>query len=137
MNMKFSKTVLNSDEKLGRTCGPDKSLHASRRLAHTVQYYTAGRKLLDAKAHPEKHKNLLVRVGGYSAYFIDSPAGAAGRNSKTHIPRDFIKQISGGRTSLGSSLFHVDLLLGIFKSLACRDCPVKAAKMEREGIVNE
>ena len=23
--------------------------------------------------HPEKHKNLLVRVGGYSAYFIDLP----------------------------------------------------------------
>ena len=29
--------------------------------------------LIDAQAHPEKHKNLLVRVGGYSAYFIDLP----------------------------------------------------------------
>jgi len=27
--------------------------------------------LLDAKAHPEKHRDLIVRVAGYSAYFID------------------------------------------------------------------
>jgi formate C-acetyltransferase len=29
--------------------------------------------LLDAQACPENHRNLLVRVGGYSAYFIDLP----------------------------------------------------------------
>jgi pyruvate-formate lyase len=27
--------------------------------------------LLDAQAHPEKHTNLMVRVAGYSAYFVD------------------------------------------------------------------
>ena len=27
--------------------------------------------LLDAKIHPENHKNLIVRVGGYSDYFIN------------------------------------------------------------------
>jgi pyruvate-formate lyase len=26
--------------------------------------------LRDAKIHPEKHKNLVVRVGGFSAYFV-------------------------------------------------------------------
>jgi len=25
--------------------------------------------LLDAKAHPENHQNLIVRVGGFSGYF--------------------------------------------------------------------
>ena len=25
--------------------------------------------LLDAKVHPEKHENLIVRVGGFSEYF--------------------------------------------------------------------
>lgn len=26
--------------------------------------------LLDAKTHPEKHRDLVVRVGGFSAYFV-------------------------------------------------------------------
>jgi formate C-acetyltransferase len=28
-------------------------------------------RLLDAKAHPEKHRNLIVRVWGWSGYFIE------------------------------------------------------------------
>jgi len=31
--------------------------------------------LLDAQAHPEKHSDLLVRVAGYSAYFVDLSKG--------------------------------------------------------------
>ena len=27
--------------------------------------------LLDAKAHPENHRDLIVRVGGYSDYFCN------------------------------------------------------------------
>lgn len=27
--------------------------------------------LLDAKVHPENHPNLIVRVGGYSDYFVN------------------------------------------------------------------
>jgi formate C-acetyltransferase len=27
--------------------------------------------LLDAKAHPERHRDLVVRISGYSAYFND------------------------------------------------------------------
>ena len=27
--------------------------------------------LLDAQAHPENYRNLLVRVAGYSAFFVD------------------------------------------------------------------
>ena len=26
--------------------------------------------ILDAMEHPEKHKNLVVRIGGYSEYFV-------------------------------------------------------------------
>lgn len=31
--------------------------------------------LLDAQKHPEKHSNLIVRVAGYSAYFVDLSKG--------------------------------------------------------------
>jgi len=27
--------------------------------------------LLDAKEHPERHRNLMVKVAGYSARFVD------------------------------------------------------------------
>ena len=29
------------------------------------------KELLDAQQHPEKHVDLVVRVAGYSAYFVD------------------------------------------------------------------
>jgi formate C-acetyltransferase len=31
--------------------------------------------LLDAQEHPERHADLLVRVAGYSAYFVDLSKG--------------------------------------------------------------
>jgi formate C-acetyltransferase len=31
--------------------------------------------LLDAQAHPERHQNLIVRVAGYSTYFVDLSKG--------------------------------------------------------------
>ena len=30
--------------------------------------------LLDAKVHPDRHRDLIVRVGGYSDYFVDLPS---------------------------------------------------------------
>lgn len=39
---------------------------------HQLQLNTLNReKLLDAKAHPELHKNLIVRVWGWSGYFVE------------------------------------------------------------------
>jgi pyruvate formate-lyase/glycerol dehydratase family glycyl radical enzyme len=41
-----------------------------------IQFNVVDRKtLLDAQAHPEKHSDLLVRVAGYSAYFVDLSKG--------------------------------------------------------------
>jgi formate C-acetyltransferase len=31
--------------------------------------------LLDAQKHPERHQNLIVRVAGYSTYFVDLSKG--------------------------------------------------------------
>ena len=41
-----------------------------------VQFNTVDRKTLqDAQIHPENHRNLIVRVAGYSAYFVDLAKG--------------------------------------------------------------
>jgi formate C-acetyltransferase len=72
--MKFSKSVLNTPEKLEKLGWLIKAF--MKRNGWHVQFNIHSREeLLDAREHPENHKNLLVRVGGYSAYFIDLPPG--------------------------------------------------------------
>ena len=72
MNMKFSKSVLNSDEKLQKLAWLIKTF--MKRGGWHLQFNIHSREeLLDAQKNPAGHKNLLVRVGGYSAYFIDLP----------------------------------------------------------------
>ena len=72
MNMKFSKSILNSGEKkekmaqLIRTFIKRNGWHIQFNI-HSIE------ELQDALENPAEHKNLLVRVGGYSAYFIDLP----------------------------------------------------------------
>jgi len=48
-------------------------------FSHGGQQYTAylvsPEELLDAKKHPESHRDLIVRVGGYSDYFVNLEAG--------------------------------------------------------------
>lgn len=72
MNMKFSKSVLNTDEKLQKLAWM--ILTFMKRGGWHIQFNIHSREeLLDAQKNPAAHKNLLVRVGGYSAYFIDLP----------------------------------------------------------------
>ena len=74
MNMKFSKTILNTDEKLQKLAWLIKAF--MKRGGWHIQFNIHSREeLLSAQACPAEHKNLLVRVGGYSAYFIDLPKG--------------------------------------------------------------
>jgi formate C-acetyltransferase len=74
MNMKFSKSLLNTPEKIEKLGWLVKAFN--KRDGWHIQFNIHSREeLLDAQAHPESHKNLLVRVGGYSAYFIDLPPG--------------------------------------------------------------
>jgi formate C-acetyltransferase len=68
LNQKFSGTVMQSRasrEKLGiliDTFFRNGGQHIQFNMVDTEE-------LLDAKAHPEKHRDLVVRVGGFSAYF--------------------------------------------------------------------
>ena len=72
MNMKFSKSVLNTDDKLQKLSWLIKAF--MKRSGWHIQFNIHSREeLLDAQKNPASHRNLLVRVGGYSAYFIDLP----------------------------------------------------------------
>ena len=69
LNQKFSGTVMQSPESreklaiLTDTFFKNGGQHIQYNMVDTEE-------LLDAKAHPEKHRDLVVRVGGFSAYFI-------------------------------------------------------------------
>ncbi|MBR3966368.1 MAG: hypothetical protein IKJ91_04750 [Clostridia bacterium] len=74
LQMKFAKSVF----------GTEKGMDAFISLAKT--YFSLGgqqlsinvvskEELLDAKKHPERHKDLVVRVGGYSDYFNNLEEG--------------------------------------------------------------
>lgn len=70
LNQKFSPDVLATEE------GLDKLAHLIRayfRLdGHHVQFNVIdGRTLREAQRHPEKHRDLMVRVAGYSDYFVN------------------------------------------------------------------
>ena len=71
-NVKFSKAVLNTPEKLSKLASLVKTFN--KRGGWHIQFniHTA-EELLAAQKEPAAHKDLLVRVGGYSAYFVDLP----------------------------------------------------------------
>ncbi|MDA8235060.1 MAG: hypothetical protein M0Z31_09735, partial [Clostridia bacterium] len=71
-NMKFSKAVLNSPEKLQKVAALVKTF-CQRGGWHIQFNIHSADELLEARKNPAKYKNLLVRVGGYSAYFVDLP----------------------------------------------------------------
>jgi len=69
LNQKFSSSITQSPESreklavLTDTFMRNGGQHIQFNLVDTKE-------LLDAKAHPDKHRDLVVRVGGFSAYFI-------------------------------------------------------------------
>ena len=69
LNQKFSSTVAQSQESrqklvtLTDTFLRQGGQHIQFNLVDTEE-------LLDAKKHPENHQDLVVRIGGFSAYFV-------------------------------------------------------------------
>ena len=69
LNQKMTPTMLQSEENKQKL---ELLLRAffNRLHGYHVQYNIVSKEtLLDAQAHPEKHKDLIVRVAGYSAFF--------------------------------------------------------------------
>ena len=74
LNQKLSPSALEGDGDRTRLVAMIRTLFDELGGWH-VQYNIVSRAtLLDAKAHPEKHRDLVVRVAGYSAFFNDLAA---------------------------------------------------------------
>jgi formate C-acetyltransferase len=70
LNQKFAPRLLEGEE------GIDNLLHLVRAYfkldGHHIQFNVVSAETLrDAQTHPEKHRDLIVRVAGYSDYFCD------------------------------------------------------------------
>ncbi len=73
VNMRIHPTALSSDEGVQKL--EDMTQTYFENGGMEVQYNVVdGKTLRDAQAHPEKYHNLVVRIAGYSAYFVDMPA---------------------------------------------------------------
>jgi formate C-acetyltransferase len=69
LNLKFPVTMVQSPEALDKLTALTQTFQ--RNGGTHIQYnFLDNAVLLDAKAHPEKYPDLIVRVAGYSAYFV-------------------------------------------------------------------
>jgi formate C-acetyltransferase len=70
LNQKFSPQFFKDDEAISKVSSLVKSYF--RMNGHHIQFNVVNAKTLrDAQKHPEKYKDLIVRVAGYSDYFND------------------------------------------------------------------
>jgi len=68
LNQKFSSSMLGSNESIDKLAAYTSAFMANG--GSHIQYNMVDtNELRDAKIHPEKHRNLIVRIGGFSAYF--------------------------------------------------------------------
>ena len=69
LNQKFSSSVVQSPESRSKLVTLTDTF--LRQGGQHIQFNLVDtEELLDAKAHPENHKDLVVRIGGFSAYFV-------------------------------------------------------------------
>lgn len=70
LTIELSDSVFRNDEAITKVAMFVKSFLDMG--GHQMQINAVNREtLLDAKAHPEKHRNLIVRVWGWSGYFVE------------------------------------------------------------------
>ncbi|MFC2017606.1 pyruvate formate lyase family protein, partial [Chloroflexota bacterium] len=74
INMKFDPSLFNDERGIGDFMSLIKSWH-DLGLYH-IQFNVVSPEILrEAQKHPEKYRGLLVRVSGYSAYFVELDRG--------------------------------------------------------------
>jgi formate C-acetyltransferase len=68
LNQKFSAAILRSEESVGKLAAYTNAF-MSGGGTHIHYNMVDPNDLRDAKIHPENHRDLIVRIGGFSAYF--------------------------------------------------------------------
>ncbi|GAI14351.1 unnamed protein product, partial [marine sediment metagenome] len=72
LNMRFNPDVLKDESKMRKFTSLIRTFCETG--GYLVQFNIVGSDMLrDAQRHPEKYRDLLVRVATYSAYFVDLP----------------------------------------------------------------
>ncbi|HEY8500755.1 MAG TPA: glycine radical domain-containing protein, partial [Clostridia bacterium] len=70
LNMKFTPGLLRDENGIAAVMNLIRTYF--RLDGHHIQFNVVDREtLIDAKKNPEKHRNLIVRVAGYSDYFCN------------------------------------------------------------------
>ncbi len=70
LNQRFLPSVLKSEQDLDKLCGLVRTYFSLG--GHHIQFNVVDTKTLKlAQEHPDDYRNLLVRVAGYSDYFVD------------------------------------------------------------------
>lgn len=70
LNMKFEPEMLQGEEGIANGMNMIKTM-SSLGVYHAQINVISRNTLLDAQAHPDKHKDLLIRVAGYTAFFVE------------------------------------------------------------------
>lgn len=74
LNQKFSSSLLKSDESIEKLIAYTNAY--MRNNGTHIQYNILDTQMLkDAKEHPEQYSDLIVRIGGFSAYFVQLSPG--------------------------------------------------------------
>jgi len=70
LNMKFNKSLFKTKEKINSLISLIKSYFKKGGM-HILLTIQDAHTLIKAKKHPEKYPDLMVRISGYTAYFVD------------------------------------------------------------------
>lgn len=72
MNMKFDKNLFDNKANYGKLANLIETFF-NRGGFHIQVNILDKETLIEAQRNPEEHKNLMVRVAGFSAFFVDLP----------------------------------------------------------------
>ena len=101
LNMKFTPALLADDDGIDEAGAPGAGYF--KMDGHHMQFNVVRAETLrEAQANPESHRDLIVRVAGYSDYFCDLSARAPGRDHHPNRARGLLIERKAAAARIGS-----------------------------------